>query len=332
LFGLDKKQVRVICPFVGGGFCCKGNTWPPATLAAMAAKIVQRTVKLELTRAQMFTSNGYRPRRVQELKFAADATGKLVSMCHDGFSQMSQPALGEFSEPVALATEMLYACPNVEISHRVVPVNAGLPTYMRAPGESSGNFALESAIDEVAAASGMDPLEFRFHNYCERNPQYNKPFASKMLSQCYHAGAQIFGWSRRHPKPRSMRNGHLLVGWGMATSTCPTNQRPVQVLVRIHSDGNVILQSGTQDLGTGTYTVMAQVAAETLGIPIAAVRFELGDSRFPPGPVSGGSSTVPSVAPAVRAACEAARAELFRMARSNAQLGWHNLPAEAPRL
>ena len=153
LFGIDPKQVQVVCPFVGGGFGCKGNTWPPATLAAMAAKVVGKPVKLVLTRAQMFTSNGYRPRTIQKLKFAADAQGKLVSMRHDGFSQMSQPILGEFVEPVGLITEMLYACPNVAVTHRLVAVNAGLPTYMRAPGESSGNFALELAIDELAVAA-----------------------------------------------------------------------------------------------------------------------------------------------------------------------------------
>ncbi len=141
----------MICPFVGGGFGCKGNTWPPAILAAMAAKLVGRPVKLEVTRAQMFTSNGYRPQTIQKLRFAADQSGRLVSMRHDGFSQMSMPALGEYSEPVGLPTEMLYACDNVAVTHRLVPTNASLPTYMRAPGEAPGNFALESAMDELAA-------------------------------------------------------------------------------------------------------------------------------------------------------------------------------------
>jgi xanthine dehydrogenase YagR molybdenum-binding subunit len=332
LFGIDPKQVRVVCPFVGGGFGCKGNTWPPATLAAMAAKIVQRPVKLVLTRAQMFTSNGYRPRTIQKLKFAADAGGKLVSMRHDGISQMSQPILGEFVEPVGLITEMLYACPNVAVTHRLVAVNAGLPTYMRAPGESSGNFALESAIDELAVAAKSDPLEFRLQNYAEQDPHENKPFASKLLRECYRQGAETFGWSRRTPEPRSMRNGRMLMGWGMATSTYPTNQRPAQARVRVAADGMVLVQSGTQDLGTGTYTVMSQVAADTLGVPVAHVRFELGDSTLPPAPVSGGSSTVPSVGPAVLAACQAVRAKIIDLARSDAQLGWHDVPADALRL
>jgi len=332
LFGIDPNQVRVICPFVGGGFGCKGSTWPPATLAAMAAKVVRKPVKLVLTRAQMFTSNGYRPRTIQKLKFAADAAGKLVSMRHDGFSQMAQPILGEFVEPVGLVTEMLYDCPNVAVTHRLVAVNAGLPTYMRAPGEASGNFALESAIDELAVALKLDPLKFRLKNYAALDPHENKPFASKMLQECYTQGAESFGWSRRTPEPRSMRDGRMLVGWGMATSTYPTNQRPAQVRVRIAANGMVLVQSGTQDLGTGTYTVMSQLAADTLGIPVEQVRFELGDSALPPAPGSGGSSTVPSVAPAVAAACHAVRDKIFELARRATQLSWHDVPASALRL
>ncbi len=332
LFGIDPKQVHVVCPFVGGGFGCKGNTWPPATLAAMAAKVVQRPVKLVLTRAQMFTSNGYRPRTIQKLKFAADADGKLVSMQHDGLSQMSQPILGEFVEPVGLSTEMLYACPNVAVTHRLVAVNAGLPTYMRAPGEASGNFALESAIDELAVALKLDPLEFRLHNYAAQDPHENKPFASKMLRECYQQGAALFGWSRRTPEPRSMRDGRMLMGWGMATSTYPTNQRPAQARVRIDAAGMVLVQSGTQDLGTGTYTVMSQVAADALGFPVDRVRFQLGDSTLPAAPGSGGSCTVPSVAPAVLAACQSLRDKIFALARGDAQLGWHDVPSAALRL
>ena len=223
-FGIDPKNVRVICPYVGGGFGSKGSTWPPATLAAMAAKVVGKPVRLVVTRAQMFTSNGYRPRTVQKLRFAADAEGHLVSMRHDGFTQMSLPPLGEFAEPVGLATEMLYDCPNVAVTHRLVATNASLPTYMRAPGLASGNFALESAIDELAVALHMDPLEFRLRNYAEIDQHENKPYASKALRACYQQGAEAFGWSRRSHEPRSMRDGNHLVGWGMATSTYPTHR------------------------------------------------------------------------------------------------------------
>lgn len=310
LFGIALADVRVLCPYVGGGFGCKGNTWPPATLAAMAAKVVNRPVKLVVTRAQMFTSNGYRPRTVQKLRFAADDNGQLAAMRHDGFSQMSQPVLGEFAEPVGLATEMLYACPHVAVTHRLVATNAGLPTYMRAPGLASGNFALESAIDELAVACRMDPLEFRLRNYTEQDPHQNKPFASKALRACYQQGAEAFGWSRRSPEPRSMREGNVLIGWGMATSTYPTHRMPASARVQASANGAALVQIGSQDLGTGTYTVLAQIAADSLGIPPDRIQVEIGDSALPHAPVSGGSMTVASAGPAVKAACEALRAKL----------------------
>jgi xanthine dehydrogenase YagR molybdenum-binding subunit len=331
-FGIDRSNVRVLSPFLGGGFGSKGNTWPPATLAALAARAVRRPVKLVLTRAQMYTSNGYRPRTVQKLKLAADSSGKLLSMRHDGFSSMSQPALGEFCEPVALATEMLYACPNVAVTHRLVGLNAPLPTYMRAPGEASGVYALETAMDEMAVALKMDPIKFRLQNYAETDPHENKPFASKALRECYAQGANAFGWDRRSPEPKSMRDGNILIGWGFATSTYPTNRRAATVRVRMDRDGNVIVQCGTQDIGTGTYTVMTQVAADTLDIPIHRIRFELGDSGLPHAPVSGGSSTVPSVSPAVQAACRALLEKVKDLALADGKSGWTSQSRDALHL
>lgn len=328
-FGIDPAQVRVICPFVGGGFGCKGNTWPPVTLAAMAAKMTGRPVKLVLTRAQMFTSNGYRPRTVQKIRAAAETDGALQSLRHDGFNLTSQAMLGEFSEPVALASEFLYACPNVAVSHKVVATNMSLPTYMRAPGEASGMFALESAIDELAATVRMDPLAFRMRNYAENDAHEGKPYASKALMACYTQGARAFGWEGRAAGTRATRDGNVLVGWGMATATYPTNRQSAAARVRIGADGSVLVQSGTQDLGTGTYTVMSQVAADALGVPVSRIRFELGDSALPHAPVSGGSSTVPSVAPAVAAACAAAAGKLRDMARADPQLGWGDVDASS---
>ncbi|MBV8590068.1 MAG: xanthine dehydrogenase family protein molybdopterin-binding subunit [Acetobacteraceae bacterium] len=325
LFGVDPAGVRVVSPFVGGGFGCKGNTWPPATLTAMAARVVGRPVKLVVTREQMYTSNGYRPRTVQKLKFGAQPDGTLVAIRHDGFSQMSQPVLGEFVEPVGLATEMLYACPNVAVTHRMVPVNQSLPTYMRAPGKASGVFALESAMDELAARLNIDPVALRLKNYTDTDPHEGKPFSSKKLRECYAQGAEAFGWSRRNPVPRSMRDGRWLVGLGMATATYPNQRRPASARVRLGADGMAVVQSGTQDLGTGTYTVMAQVGADELRLPLSRVRFELGDTRFPPAPVSGGSSTVPSVSPAVQAACAAIRARLFALALADPRASWQKV-------
>jgi xanthine dehydrogenase YagR molybdenum-binding subunit len=328
-FGIDKANVRILCPYLGGGFGSKGNTWPPATLAALAARTVKRPVKLVLTRAQMYYSNGYRPRTVQKLKLTSDIDGKLISVRHDGFSSMSQPSLGEFCEPVALATEMLYACPNVAVTHRLVALNAPLPTYMRAPGEASGVFALESAMDEMAVALKMDPIRFRLQNYAETDPHENKPFASKALRACYEQGAAAFGWDKRSAEPRSMRDGNILVGWGFATSTYPTNRQPSAVRVRLDRASNVVVQSGTQDIGTGTYTVMTQVAADALGMPVQRIRFELGDSSLPPAPVSGGSMTVASVGPSVQAACEALIEKIKDLALADGGTGWHGQSRDA---
>jgi xanthine dehydrogenase YagR molybdenum-binding subunit len=298
----------------------------------MAAKVVGKPVKLVLTRAQMFTSNGYRPRTVQKLRFAADAHGHLVSMRHDGFSQMSLPPLGEFAEPVGLATEMLYDCPNVAVTHRLVATNSSLPTYMRAPGLASGNFALESAIDELAVALRMDPLEFRLRNYAETDQYQSRPFASKMLRECYQQGADAFGWSRRSHEPRSMREGNMLIGWGMATSTYPTHRSPASALVRVGADGTALVQVGSQDLGTGTYTVMSQIAADTLGMDVQRVQCALGDSTLPHAPVSGGSMTVASVGPAVLAASQAVRDKLFDLALNDRRVGWVGIDRAALRL
>ena len=323
LFALPPENVTILCPYLGGGFGSKGNTWPPAALAAMAARVAGRPVKLEITREQMFSSNGYRPRTIQNIKLAADADGRLTAISHDVISQTSLQPIGEFAESSALATRMLYACDAIATSHRLVDTNFGLPTYMRAPGEASGVFALESAMDELAMALKMDPVALRLKNYADQDSTEKKPFASKALRACYTQGAEAFGWSTRAPEPRSMRNGRMLVGWGMATSTYPTNRRPASARVRLLPDGTALVQSGSQDLGTGTYTVMAQVAADELGMPIARVRAELGDSRLPPAPGSGGSSTIASVMPAVQEAAAAARLALAKLAAD------HNLPATA---
>jgi xanthine dehydrogenase YagR molybdenum-binding subunit len=314
LFGMKPEQVRALCPFVGGGFGCKGNTWSHVTLAAMAANVVDRPVKLVLAREQMFSSNGYRPRTIQRLRLGADAQGRLLALTHDGLTSMSHPTLGEFAEPVGLISEMLYAVPNAAVTHRLVSLNAPLPTYMRAPGEASGSFALESAMDELAAALKLDPIELRLRNYAETDPHEDKPFSSKALKQCYAAGAEAFGWARRPPEPRAMRDGPVLIGWGMASATYPMNRSEAAARIVFDSDGTVLVQSGTQDLGTGTYTVMAQLAADALKMPLHRVRFELGDSEFPKAPNSGGSQSAASVGSAVLAAVDSAKQRLFELA------------------
>ena len=324
-FKLAPDDVRVICPYVGGGFGCKGNAWPPISLAAIAARETGRPVRLELTREQMYSNNGYRPQTHQTVKLGARRDGKLVSIRHDGLTQMSDPALGEFSESVGLATRLLYDCDNVATTHRLVGTNYGLPTYMRAPGEAPGLFALESAMDELAAALPMDPLALRLANYAERDGNANKPFSSKHLREAYAKGADMFGWARRTPKPGSMRDGNVLIGWGLATATYPANRAPASARVRVLADGSALVQSGTQDIGTGTYTIMAQVAAETLGLPVGRVRSELGDTTLPDAPVSGGSTTAASVTPAVLMAATSVRTRLFGLALAQGGPAWSGL-------
>jgi xanthine dehydrogenase YagR molybdenum-binding subunit len=314
ILGIPNHKVRVIDQFVGGGFGCKGTPWSHVALAAMAAKVVNRPVKLAITRPQMFSLVGHRPHTIQNVALGCDARGVLTAMRHDVISETSR--FDQFVEPSALQTRMLYACPNVSTTHKLVAVDAPTPTFMRAPGESSGTFALESALDELAYMAKLDPIEFRLRNYAVIDPQKGLPFSSKSLKQCYAAAAEKFGWHNRKPEPRSMKDGHELVGYGMATATYPANQSPASARATWKPDGTYLVESGTQDLGTGTYTVMTQLAADALEVPMEQVRFELGDSAMPETPVSGGSQTVGSVGPAVRAACLALKAKLAGSDRS----------------
>jgi xanthine dehydrogenase YagR molybdenum-binding subunit len=310
--GVPADNVRVIAKYVGGGFGCKGSVWSHVVLAAMAARRLRRPVKLVLARQQMYGPVGYRPRTVQRIALGATTDGALTALRHDGISQTSQ--FDEFVEPVALASRMLYACPNASTSHRLVRLNAGTPTFMRAPGEASGTFAIESAMDELAYALHMDPIAFRLKNYAETDPDEGRPWSSKSLRECYHRAAERFGWERRTPAPRSMRDQGVLVGMGMATATYPTRRSQASALARLLADGSAVVLTGSQDIGTGTYTVMTQVAADGLGLPPTRVRVDIGDTEFPETPVSGGSQTAATTGSAVQAACADARRNLVRLA------------------
>lgn len=310
--GIQPEHVRVICPFVGGGFGCKGSTWSHTVLAAMAAKQTGRPVRLVLERPQMFGMVGNRPYTDQRLQISAQADGRLNGMRHDVISPTS--TFEDWSETSALVTRILYAVPNQATTHKLVKLDVGTPTFMRAPGETSGSFALESAMDEMAYTLDMDPVALRMKNYAEMEPQNNKPWSSKYLNDCYRIGAEKFGWSRRTSETRSMRDGNVLIGYGMATATYPANRSGASAVARILADGTAMAASGTQDLGTGTFTVMTQVAADALGFPMDKVHFQLGDSSLPKAPVSGGSQSVASVSPAVHAAALQASAKLIELA------------------
>jgi xanthine dehydrogenase YagR molybdenum-binding subunit len=310
--GIAPEQVHVICSYVGGGFGCKGSTWSHVVLAAMAARKSGRPVKLVLERPQMFGPVGGRPTTEQHLVAAAGDDGRLTALQHDVIASTS--FLEDWIESSALLTRMLYACVNQQTSHRLAKLNTGTPTFMRAPGEATGSFALEAALDELAYALKMDPIALRLRNYAESDPEDGRPWSSKSLRECYRSGAERFGWARRNPEPRSMQADGKLVGMGMATATYPANRQAASAMARLLPDGTALVRSGSQELGTGTYTVMTQVAADALGMAPEQVRFELGDTDFPEAPVSGGSQSVASVAPAVRAAAAALRLKLIGMA------------------
>jgi len=310
--GIEPEKLTVLCPYVGGGFGCKGSVWSHVVLAAMAAKMVDRPVKLVLDRPQMFGPVGQRPVTEQRMRHAAMHDGRLTASSHDTVAYTSM--IEDWIEPCGLVTRMMYEVPNQETSHRLARMHLGTPTFMRAPGEASGSFALESSMDELAYELGIDPLQLRLQNYTERDPGKDLPYSSKSLRECYERGAERFGWSRRNPAPRSMREGDTLVGWGMATATYPTNRSQGKASATLHPDGRAVFRSSTQDLGTGTYTVMTQIAADALGVPVERVEFELGNSQLPEAPVSGGSTTVASVGPAVQAAGHALRLKLAGIA------------------
>lgn len=300
VFGIAPEQVRVISPFLGGGFGCKGSSWSHVSLCAMAAKQAGRPVRLALTRPQMFGPVGGRPFTEQRIVLAARQDGTLTAMRHDTIATTS--TFEDWMETCGMPSRILYAVPNHATTHRIVSLNVGTPTFMRAPGEASGSFALESAMDELAWRLGMDPVALRLANYAEVDPQDGKPWSSNALRECYRVGAQRFGWSRRAGAPRTMRDGDTLIGLGMAAATYPANRSEASARARILPDGTAEVASGTQDIGTGTYTVMTQVAADALGFAPRNVRFVLGDSSLPRAPVSGGSQSAASVAPAVREA------------------------------
>lgn len=306
IFQLPNKNVRVLTYFVGGGFGCKGSAWSHVPLTVLAAKVTGRPVKLVLRRQHMFGMVGYRPRTEQSISLGATPDGKLTALKHDVYTQTSK--FDEFVESSAIASRMIYSCDNVGTTHRLTRLDLGTPTFMRAPGESTGTFAIETAMDELSYELGMDPLALRLANYSETDQDKQKPYSSKSLKECYAVGAQRFNWARRNPTPRSMKTPDgLLIGLGMATATYPVRRSPASALARYKPDGTALVTAGSQDIGTGTYTVMKQIASDALGIAYEKVDFQLGDTNFPPTPVSGGSQTAASTGSAVLEASYAAK-------------------------
>jgi xanthine dehydrogenase YagR molybdenum-binding subunit len=315
VFGIPAESIRVISPFVGGAFGSALRTWPHVTLAALGARVAGRPVKVMLSRREMYYGVGHRPHTVQRIALGASRDGHLAAILHDGHQETS--TYEEFSEALLNATRFLHSCPNVQTRHRIARLNVHTPTYMRAPGEASGVFALESAMDELAVALNIDPVELRLRNEPEQDEFKKLPFSSRSTRECYRAAAERFGWSQRNPEPRSMRDGRWLIGWGMATATYPMNYAPASAMARLLPDGTAEVASAASDMGPGTWTSMTQVAAESLGLPIERVKFTLGDTRLPKAPVHGGSMTMASVGSAVQAACRKVRDDALAQGAAN---------------
>jgi xanthine dehydrogenase YagR molybdenum-binding subunit len=326
IFDLPVDDVDVITKFAGGAFGSKGSVWSHTILAAMAAKLTRRPVQIALWRPQMFGPVGNRPATRQRVALAAGSDGRLAAQIHETVSETS--VFDEFVEPCGVLTTTLYASPALRVTHRINRLNFGTPTYMRAPGESSGSFALESAMDELAYATNLDPIELRLRNYAEADPTENKPFSSKSLRQCYARGAEAFGWATRNPQPRSMRDGRYLIGMGMASSSYPTNRSKASAAATIGADGSATVRSAGVDIGTGAYTAFTQIFATTIGMPAERVTVQLGDSAFPEAPVAGGSQLTASLGSAVRAAALNARAKLAELAVADPKSPLHGLAVE----
>jgi xanthine dehydrogenase YagR molybdenum-binding subunit len=323
-FGLQREQVRVITQHLGGGFGAKGPAWfGHLMLTVMATRLTGRPVRLELTRAQLFTLVGRRQESRQRVRVGATRSGQLTAIIHDSVAQTAM--FRDYADSHACISRWLYACPNVATTHRLARVNAPVAIAMRAPGYSTGSFALESALDDLAESLQLDPLELRLRNFAEADQHEGRPWSSNQLRECYRVAADAFGWERRPRASRSMREGHHLIGWGLGASGYPVYRMSSRARVRIERTGKACVQCCAQDMGTGTYTVLAQAAATILGLPLADITVEIGDTLLPEGPYSGAALATASFIPAVEEAAHALRTQLLQLAGKLYDIGVHEL-------
>ncbi|MGW2725339.1 xanthine dehydrogenase family protein molybdopterin-binding subunit [Streptomyces sp. NPDC001492] len=308
LFGLPEGHVTVVAEHVGGGFGSKGTPRPDVVLAAMAARHTGRPVTVAYPRRYMPTVVGHRAPTLHRLRLGATADGHLTAVLHEVTTHTSH--VREYVEQAAVPSRVMYTAQHLLSSHRVVPLDVPSPSWMRAPGEAPGMYALESAVDELAGALGVDPVELRIRNEPEREPGSGKPFSSRHLAECLREGARLFGWDRRDPRPRSRTEGPLLIGTGVAAATYPVLIRPSTATAQALPDGTFLVRVNAADIGTGARTVLAQVAADALGAPLDRVRTEVGRSDLPPASLAGDSSGTASWGWAVHEACAALAARL----------------------
>lgn len=312
VFDLKPENVRVMSPYMGGGFGSGLRPQYQVVLAVLAARALQRSVRVVLTREQMYEL-GYRPTMIQRIELGASANGSLEAMTHDAITVTSR--YEDFYRQETGWSGLLYACANAKYAHKLARLDLPTPCDMRCPSAATGVYALECAMDELAVALKIDPLELRLRNYSDRDQNTDRPYSSKGLRACYEEGARAFGWSRRTPEPRSMRDGEELIGWGMATGVWEALQMPLAVRIALSANGHAEVACATSDIGAGTYTIMAQVAADMLGLPMESITINLGDSRLPQSPVEGGSWIAASVANGIATTADAIREDLLRLAR-----------------
>jgi xanthine dehydrogenase YagR molybdenum-binding subunit len=331
-FKLPPDNVQVNAPFVGGAFGSALRTWPHEIAAVLAAQVVKRPVKLVLSRADMFTSVGYRPYTWQKIGLGATADGKLTGITHEAAGQTS--AYEDFTEGAVNISQLLYACPNVNTRYKIVSLNVNTPAPMRGPGEATGAYALESALDELSYKLNIDPIQLRMINYADTDPSNGRPYSSKFLNEAYKLGADKIGWSERNQKPGSITKDGWLVGYGMGGGLFGAHRGSATVTARMMADGTLILQTAVTDIGPGTGTAMTTIAAEVMGVPANKIRFDMGDSSLPPSPTQGGSNITASVGSAVHDACNELKAKFNQLTGSTGTdnpdygqvLKQHNLP------
>ncbi|HEY3791895.1 MAG TPA: xanthine dehydrogenase family protein molybdopterin-binding subunit, partial [Bradyrhizobium sp.] len=312
VFSLKPDDVRVISPYVGGAFGSGLRPQYQVVLATLGALMLKRSVRLMLTRAEMYGLN-YRPETIERIALGANSGGMLDAISYEAIAETSQ--YEEFSRIDAGWAEQLYASTNARYAHKLVSLDVATPGDMRAPGAATGVYALECAMDELAVALKLDPVDLRLRCYSDHDQVSGLPYSSKALKACYQQGAEAFGWTKRSAEPRSMREGHELVGWGMASGVWEALQMPFSTKIVMTANGHVEVSSAASDIGTGTYTIMAQVAAEMLGVPVDSVTVKLADSTLPTAQVEGGSWTAASVAHAIVNASEDIKAELLAIAQ-----------------
>jgi len=324
VLGLPPEKINVVSHFLGGGFGGKAYVWPHTLLAALAAKVLDRPVRLQLTRAQMYSMVGHQAATIQTIALGADKNGKLLGIRHESISPT--PVFDNYIEYAALATRSLWgASGGIATNHKIVHVNRNTPTAMRAPHEALGHFAVESAMDELACETGVDPVALRLLNDTAIDPLSGRPFSSRAMRRCLTEGAARFGWEKRTAEPRSMRVGRYLIGQGMAGAIYTHWRWPAKARVTLRSDGSALVEAGMHDIGTGTYTVMQQVAADALGLAPERVTVRLGDTRLPASHAAIGSATMANAGAAVLLAAKAAREKAMALAKDKVNIGYAEL-------